>query len=44
MMGFKAVHQAAATTAGIETSHMIRKGQIPASGETAFQIFAGLAA
>jgi putative transposase len=44
MMGFKAVHSAAATIAGIETAHMIRKGQILANGETAFQIFAGLAA
>lgn len=44
MMGFKAFHSAAATIAGIETAHMIRKGQIPANGETAFQIFAGLAA
>lgn len=44
MMGFKAFHSAAATIAGIETAHMIRKGQIPANGETAYQIFAGLAA
>ena len=43
MMCFKAVHPAAATIAGIETAHMIGKGQIPANGETAFQIFAGLA-
>ena len=44
MMGFKAFHSAAATIAGIETAHMIRKEQIPANGETAFQIFARLAA
>ena len=44
MMGFKAFHSAAATIAGIETAHMIRKGQIPAKGASAFQIFAGLAA
>lgn len=44
MMGFKAFLSAAATIAGIEAVHMIRKGQIPANGETAFQIFAGLAA
>ncbi len=44
MMGFKAFPSAAATIAGIETAYMIRKGQIPANGETAFQIFAGLAA
>lgn len=28
MMGFKAFHSAAATIAGIEATHMIRKGQI----------------
>jgi putative transposase len=44
MMGFKAFHSAAATIAGIEAAHMIRKGQIAANGATAFQIFAGLAA
>ena len=44
MMGFKAFHSATATIAGIEAAHMIRKRQIPANGETAFQIFAGLAA
>lgn len=44
MMGFKAFHSAAATIAGIETAHMIRKGQIPANGASAFQTFAGLAA
>jgi putative transposase len=27
MMGFKAFHSAQATIAGIETAHMIRKGQ-----------------
>ena len=41
MMGFKAFHSAAATIAGIEAAHIIRKGQIPA---TAFQTFAALAA
>lgn len=41
MMGFKAFHSAAATIAGIETAHMIRKGQIAANGATAFQTFAG---
>lgn len=40
MMGFKAFHSAAATLAGIETAHMIRKGQIAANGATAFQTFA----
>lgn len=44
MMGFKAFHSATATIAGIETAHMIRKGQIPANGAMPFQIFAGLAA
>ena len=44
MMGFKAFHSAAATIAGIETAHMIRKGQIPANRATAFQTFAELAA
>jgi len=44
MMGFKAFHSAAATIAGIEAVHMIRKGQIPASGTTAFQTFVELAA
>jgi putative transposase len=44
MMGFKAFHSAAATIAGIEAVHMIRKGQITANGASAFQIFAELAA
>lgn len=44
MMGFKALHSAAATIAGIEAAHMIRKGQTPANGAIPFQIFAGLAA
>jgi putative transposase len=44
MLGFKAFHSAEATLAGIETTHMIRKGQIHASGLTAFQQFVALAA
>jgi putative transposase len=44
MLGFKAFHSASATLAGIETAHMIRKGQIHANGLTAFQQFAALAA
>lgn len=44
MMGFKAFHSAAATIAGLEAIHMIRKGQIPAKGASAFQTFAELAA
>ncbi|KPU82880.1 integrase [Marinosulfonomonas sp. PRT-SC04] len=44
MLGFKAFHSAAATLAGIETAHMIRKGQLGTDGFTAFQQFAQLAA
>ena len=44
MMGFKAFHSAAATIAGIEAAHMIRKGQLPTNGTTPFQTFASLAA
>jgi putative transposase len=44
IMGFKAFHSAAATIAGIETVHLVRKGQIPANGTTDFQIFADLTA
>lgn len=44
MMGFKAFHSAVATIAGIETAHIIRKGQIPANRFAAFQQFAKLAA
>ena len=44
MMGFKAFHSSTATIAGIETAHMIRKGQIATNGATAFQTFAELVA
>jgi putative transposase len=44
MLGFKAFHSAAATIAGIETAHMIRKGQFGNNGRSAFQQFAALAA
>jgi putative transposase len=44
MLGFKAFYSAAATIAGIETAHMIRKGQFGANGRSAFQQFATLAA
>ncbi len=44
MLGFKAFYLADATLAGIETAHMIRKGQLDANGLTAFQQFAALAA
>ena len=42
-LGFKAFHSAAATLAGVETAHMIRKAQIEVSGNTGFQQFAALA-
>ena len=44
MLSFKAFHSADATLSGIETAHMIRKGQLDANGLTAFQQFAALAA
>lgn len=44
MLGFKAFHSAAATLAGIETAHMIRKGQLDQAGISAFKQFANLAA
>ena len=44
MLGFKAFHSASATLQGIETAHMIRKGQIGSKGQSVFQIMAGLAA
>ena len=44
MKGFKSFDAARATLAGIETAHMIRKGQIPTEGRNAFQQFAALAA
>ena len=44
MRGFKAFHSAAATLAGIETAHMIRKGQFGENGLSAFQQFVALAA
>jgi len=43
MLGFKAFHSAAATLDGIETAHLIRKGQIMIPGQNAFQQFAALA-
>ncbi len=43
-MGFKAFHTAAATLAGIEVAHMIRKKQFSVNGISAFQQFAALAA
>lgn len=44
MLGFKACHSAAATLAGVEIAHMIRKGQLAQTGITAFKQFAALAA
>ncbi|WP_044044368.1 IS6 family transposase [Octadecabacter antarcticus] len=44
MLGFKAFHSAATTLAGIETAHMIRKGQLAQTGIPAFKQFAALAA
>ena len=43
MLGFKAFHSAAATLAGIETAHMIRKGQFGSDGDNVFKQFAALA-
>ncbi len=44
MLGFMTFHSASATLEGVETAHMIRKGQFGANGMTAFQQFAQLAA
>ncbi|KEO53360.1 hypothetical protein DT23_18505 [Thioclava indica] len=44
MLGFKAIRSAMATIAGIETAHMIRKGQFDLNGLSDFQQFAALAA
>jgi putative transposase len=38
MMGFKAFHSAQATIAGIETAHMIRKGQLSEENIPAYKI------
>ena len=44
MMGFKGFHSASATLAGIETAHMIRKGQFTNNQLPAHQQFMALAA
>ena len=44
MQTFKAFNSASATLAGIETAHMIRKGQLAQKGIPAFKQFADLAA
>ena len=43
MLGFKALHSAQATIAGIEAAHMIRKAQVANNHRTPFQLFAELA-
>ena len=43
MLGFKAFHSAAATLAGIEAAHMIRKGQLGQNDVSPFKLFAALA-
>ncbi|SCN47381.1 transposase IS2020, hypothetical [methanotrophic endosymbiont of Bathymodiolus azoricus (Menez Gwen)] len=43
MMGFKAFHSAQATIAGIETAHMIRKGQLSEENIPAYKQFMALA-
>ncbi len=43
-LGFKAFHSAAATLAGIEVAHMIRKKQIQSNHTSPFEQFASLAA
>ncbi|GFO75167.1 transposase, IS6 family [Bathymodiolus platifrons methanotrophic gill symbiont] len=42
-MGFKAFHSAQATIDGIETAHMIRKGQLSEENMTAYKQFMALA-
>jgi putative transposase len=44
MMGFKALHSASTTIAGIEVAHMIRKNQFSNDNLSPCQIFAELAA
>ncbi|WP_230991186.1 transposase, partial [Bathymodiolus platifrons methanotrophic gill symbiont] len=41
MMGFKAFHSAQATIDGIETAHMIRKGQLSEENITAYAVSPG---
>jgi len=44
MLGFKAFHSATATLAGIETAHMIRKGQTDQNSVSPFKQFGALTA
>jgi putative transposase len=43
MMGFKAFHSAQATLDGIETAHMIRKGQLSEDNMPTYKQFMALA-
>jgi putative transposase len=43
MMGFKAFYSAQATIDGIETAHMIRKGQLSEENIPAYKQFMALA-
>ena len=43
MMRFKAFHSAKATLDGIETAHMIRKGQLSEENMSAYKQFMALA-
>ena len=43
MLGFKAFHSASATLSGIETAHMIRKGQLTNNLKPAHEQFMALA-
>ena len=44
MLGFKALHSASATIAGIEVAHMIRKKQFDNHNRSPFEVFAELVA
>ena len=44
MMGFKALHSASATLAGIEVAHMIRKNQFANDNCSPLKVFSELAA
>ena len=43
IVGFKAFHSAQATIDGIETAHMIRKGQLPDENIPTYKLFMTLA-
>ena len=43
MMGFEAFHSAKATIDGIETAHMLRKGQLSGENMPAYMQFMALA-